>query len=378
VEFKNETDRLLDMVQYAMNTGLINPDDELLEKLTKGERTENQYILDLATHSHALQYLEDDLREVYNSINLNTATGDALDNLGLLVGVARYTAQAPQVVVDLECEVELGQDLNIPAGTRVELRELESLYGDYVTAEDVTILANTRTNRVHCECTDLGVHPALPEGSVTGLEGVMVTATNSSRGTCGRNIEEDDDYRERVRSWNNKYLVGTRACITDYLNNYSGLDAFHLVPRYDGVGTLKVVCDTLPTLIEQISSDVYENCMLVTDFPPLCVLPESEVLHSLTLNVTKSDMVMSYTDDELRQMLWAQVTAFVEGGSSRMGLSREGLSIGADFNPSQLVSYLLSEFPECANIVCGEPDVISVPDDAKFHVENVEVIFDGV
>ena len=125
MESKNETDRLLDMVQYAMNTGLINPDDTLLEKLANGERTENQYILDLATHSHSLQYLEDEIQEIRTSIDLNTASGEALDRLGVLVGVARYPAQAPSVMVELQAEVELGQDLNIPAGTPVELRELE-------------------------------------------------------------------------------------------------------------------------------------------------------------------------------------------------------------------------------------------------------------
>lgn len=378
MEFKNETDRLLDMVQYAMNTGLINPDDELLEKLTNGERTENQYILDLATHSHSLQYLEDEIQEIRNSIDLNTAGGEALDRLGLLVGVARYPAQAATVMVELHAEVELGQDLNIPAGTPVELRELESLYGDYVTAEDVTVMEGTATYRVLCECVDLGVHPALPEGSVTGLRDVMITATNPASGTCGRNIEEDDSYRERIRSWNAKYVVGTRACITDYLNQYPGLDGYNLVPRYDGVGTLKVVCDTLEENLQGIQEGLVENCMSICDAPPHCVLPLEELITSLTLTVTKSNVTSTYSDEELKSAIWSQVYVFIRGGTTRTGLTRQGLMIGEDFNPSQLVSYLLGEFPECANIASSVTSVVTVPDAAKANIDDLEVVIDGV
>ena len=378
MESKNEQERLMDMVQHAMNTGLINPDDELLEKLTNGERTENQYILDLATHSHAIQYLEDEIEEIRNSIDLNTATGEALDRLGRLVGVARYTAQAPRVMVELQAEVELGEDLNIPAGTVVEMRELESLYGDYVTSEDITVMEGTATYRVECECVDLGVHPALPAGCVTGLQDVMITATNPEGGTCGRNIEEDDSYRERIRAWNAKYVVGTRACITDYLNHYTGLDGYNLVPRYDGVGTLKVVCDTLEENLEGIKEGLIENCMSICDAEPLCVLPDVELITNLTLNVTKSNVTSMYSDEELRSAIWSQVYVFVRGGTSRTGLTRQGLMIGEDFNPSQLVAYLLGEFPECANITSSVVDVVSVPDMARLGIENLEVIINGV
>lgn len=366
------------MVQYAMNSGLINPDDTLLENIMKGEQTENQYILDLATHSHALQYLEDEIEEIRNSIDLNTATGEALDRLGRLVGVARYPAQAPRVMVELETEVDLGEDLNIPAGTPVEMRELESLYGDYVTSEDITVMGGTATYRVECECVDLGVHPALPTGAVTGLKDIMITATNPNGGTCGRNIEEDDSYRERIRAWNAKYIIGTRACITDYLNNYTGLDGYNLVPRFDGVGTLKVVCDTLEEKLEGIKEGLIENCMSICDAEPVCVLPDVELLTTLTITVTKSNVTSMYSDEELRSAIIGQVYVFVRGGTSRTGLTRQGLMIGEDFNPSQLVAYLLGEFPECANITSSVTGVISVPDMARLEIDDLEVIIDGV
>jgi hypothetical protein len=205
------------------------------------------------------------------------------------------------------------------------------------------------------------------------LEGYGFTVTNPAGGTGGRNIEEDGEYRERVRSWSSALNIGTRACIDNYLGMYDGLDSYRLVPRYDGVGTLKIVCDTLPTLLEQISSDVYENCMLVTDYPPLCVLPESTTLSTLELTVSKGDGVTGYTDDELKQLVVAQVETFVNGGVKRDSTRVRGLGIGDDFIPSQLVQYLLGEFPELVNIVPDSMEVITVPDTNHFNIEQTEV-----
>lgn len=374
MEFKTETERLLDMVEYAMELGLFNPDTDLLEKVAGGERTENQYILDLATHSHALQYLEDELREIRDSVDLNTASGEFLDCLGRLVGVARYPAQAPQVLVELELEVEPAENIMIPAGTGVILRDMDPVYGEYVTSEDVVLVNGTSTGSVMCECTELGVHPALPEDSVLGLSNIGVTASNSSRGTCGRNIEDDDSYRERIRAWNAKYVVGTRACITDYLNHYAGLDSYNLVPKYDGGGTLKVVCDTLEENLEGIREGLVENCMSISDAEPLCVLPDVELITTLTLTITKSNVTNAYSDEELKNAILSQAYVFVNGGTTRSGLTRQGMVIGEDFNPSQLVAYLLGEFPECANIVSSVSEVVSVPDTARLTIEDLEVV----
>ena len=199
---------------------------------------------------------------------------------------------------------------------------------------------------------------------------------NPNGGTGGRNIEEDSEYRERIRSWSSGLNIGTRQCIDNYLGMYDGLDSYRLVPLYDGVGTLKIVCDTLPTLLDSISSDVYENCMLVTDYPPLCVLPESTTLSTLELTVSKGDGVTGYTDDELKQLVVAQVETFVNGGVKRDSTRMSGLGIGDDFIPSQLVQYLLGEFPELVNIVPDSMEVITVPDTNHFNIEQTEVVIE--
>jgi hypothetical protein len=176
-------------------------------------------------------------------------------------------------------------------------------------------------------------------------------------------------------SWPARYIVGTRACIEDYLGHYSGLDSWCLVPRYNGVGSLKIDCDTLESQLAGISADVYRDCMLVSDLEPVCVLPDTEgsTLASLELECHRSGGVSGLSDDELTSLIVAQVRAFVDGGLNRAGVEQAGLPIGADFNPSQLVSYLLSNISEVDNIVSSELDVIPVPSTNIFRIEDVVV-----
>ena len=375
MQFRNETNILYEMVEHAMQEGLLGTDADVLERVQAGELLDNQYILDLAVHARVLSQVEDIANTVYQDINVLTASGEALDNLGRLVGVSRYAAQAPIVDVTLTLELGATEDVNVPAGTPLVISagQADNLYGEYVTSESVTLHEGTTSTSVRCECIDLGYHQQLPVNAVTGLEGFDFSVT-STLGTSGRNIEEDEDYRLRIMQWSAKYLVGTRACLEDYLSHYSGLDSWCLVPRYDGVGTLKIVCDTLESELQNIADGVTENCMLVTDYPCVCVLPVDETLASLELECHKTvGMVSNMTDDELTQLITAQVFAFVDGGFNRSGFAQEALAIGADFNPSQLISYLLANVPEIDNIILNENDVISVADTHRFKIEEVEV-----
>lgn len=364
------------MVEYAGELGLITVTDELLKQLVAGEKTENQYILDLATHNFALEPFTDALTSIWESIDINLASGEALDCLGRLFNVTRFPAQPGMVDVVFSVELHEPEDIHIPAGTRVWCDGLDGSYGVYVTSEDATLPSGVMSGSVRCENSEYGVCTPLPEECVTRLEGFDFTVTNPNAGTGGRNIEEDKDYRERIREWSSGLNKGTRQCIDNYLGMYDGLDSYALVPLYDGVGTLKIVCDTLESNLEQISSDVHDNCMLIADVPPLCVLPDSTTLSTLELTLTKGDGVISYTNDELTSLVEAQTRAFVEGGLKRDGTNIRGMGIGEDFIPSALIRYLLDSFPELVNVVPDSMEVVSVPDTNQFVIETVTVVIE--
>lgn len=375
MQFKNEKDRLLDMVDYAGELGLITVTDELKKQLVAGERTENQYILDLATHNYALEPFTDALVSISESIDINLASGEALDCLGRLFNVTRFPAQPGMVDVVFSVELHEPEDIHIPAGTRVYCDGLDGSYGVYVTSEDAVLPSGVMSGSVRCENSEYGVCAPLPEGSVTRIEGYGFTVTNPNGGTGGRNIEEDSEYRERIREWSSGLNIGTRQCIDNYLGMYTGLDSYALVPLYDGIGTLKIVCDTLESNLEQISKDVHDNCMLIADVPPYCVLPDTHNLQSIDLYVKLGNLT-KYTQDEMTQLLVKQVQTFIEGGITREGISRQGYVIGKDFYPSELITYLMEEFPEIVNIRLSDYSIVTVADTEQVGVETVTVVFE--
>jgi hypothetical protein len=374
LENRTELEILHSMLTHLHGLGMNISEAEIQEAL-EGRFNSNQYIMDLDAHAYIISELEEKIVEVDNNTQLSTAMGEKLDNLGTLRGIPRIPGGP--ALVDIVCSENLSsRNITVPAGTRVLLDEIASAGVEYVTVEEVTVLSGTGSTVIPARSVDEYYLPALPVGCVTGLSGfVDLVCSNPSAGSCGRDIESDDDYRVRLGA-PIRYFAGSRMLLEDYLASYDGLDSYRLVPMYDGVGTLKIVCDTLPSLLEQISDDVYENCMLVTDYPPLCVLPESTTLSTIELTVTRGDAVTGYTDDELRQLIVAQVETFVNGGVKRDSTRVRGMGIGDDFVPSQLVQYLLGEFPELTNIVPDSMEVVSVPDTNHFNIEEITVVIE--
>lgn len=373
LQSRTETQIFLEMIQDANNKGLIQASQETLEKIEQGIITSNQYIMDLSVHSKPLSELEQENENNYNNININTATGQALDNFGDLQNVPRITASPAYVDIIITIPVPSAENITIPAGTKV-LIETAANVGDYVTSNEIILPAGVESVTGRAESVDYGVQNNLLIGNVRGLDGFpTLNATNETEGTHGRNIEEDADYKIRIKDWKTINERGSEDCIQDYLNNYNGLNGYALIPLYAGVGTLKVICDTLQTELENISDGLHQNAMLYTDPSPLCVLPESLTLNNLIIEINPSSETSTLTNEELKQLIIAQTKTFVNGGFNRNGLQIRGMSIGADFVPSQLIQYLLSQIPEINNIILSEQSIINVPAENKFQIETITV-----
>ena len=372
MQFRNEKQVLRSMLQHASTNGLLSLDDTLIEEIVNGEHTGNQYVLDLDTHAFTSASLESLAGEIYNDIDLDSAVGAGLDCLGKLVGVSRRSGVPALVGITVGTPVALESAVGIPAGTALILDDLYSRY-EYVTSEEVTLAAGTTSVTGSAESVDHVYQTALPEGMVRGLTGYStLTCTNTESGSHGRDIETDEEYRERIREALKVKQRGTEENLKSYLDSYAGLDGYCLVPLYDGVGSLLIVCDCSESLLDTIAADVHSNCLELTDLTPVCELPDSTTLASLTLTVTRSGGTL--TDDELTQLIREQVRVFIDGGSRRNGVGYQGLSIGEDFVPSLLVRYLFDELPELVNIVPSSMSSVSVPDTDKFVLESLSVV----
>ena len=375
--FKTENEIYREMIQHAVDNGLIHVEEEELERILSGEKTENQYLLDLATHAYIDGQLESQTEDIYESIDLNTAQGAQLDNIGRWFGMSRAQAQSAEVMVELDMEVNEEDTIVIPAGTPLVIDPtVIPVEDEYLTTEDLEITQGMTVGSVLCENSRMGFTRPLGEGCVSGFEDFpLVLATNPEPGTTGRDIESDDSFRQRIMEWPTSNLRGSKTILDDYLMKREGVDGYKLVPRWNGPGTLKIIIDCLPELVDTIQQEVHEVCMDYKDDLPVMELPGSKILELLSFQIRLSDLPLGMTREELKQLITNHVYCWINGGKTRNNVVLSGLSIGADFVPSQLLAGMMNTFPEILNIQCNIGDIVRVPDNQKLDVEEILVGF---
>lgn len=380
MQFKTEEQVYLDMIDYAVTNGLISVSDETLDKIKAGSVTDNQYLLDIATHAYTSAILFGNCSEVYRDIDISTAEGEALDRLGRFLHTPRVVGQPAMIDLNISLSTASGSNIVIPAGTRVLIDEVVPDCDLYVTSEEIIISAGATTATGKAECIIYGYRDVVPRTTVRGLNGFdTVTVTNPENGNNGVDIEEDDAYRERLLLWMSRNTRGTKACIMDYLDNYAGIDEYRLIPCFDGVGTLKVIVDGQSSVLSSLPSDLHDNAMLLTDSLPVCVQPEEEELPDMTVVCHIDFDRLTISQSELTQLLLAQISTYVSGGIRRDGSSYAGVSMGTDFNPSLLWKFLLEQFPEVSNIYSSTMyEVVSVDSNEKLVLGEVNISYDNV
>ncbi len=377
MEFRSEKEILTAMVLKAEEVGLISVNEDILEKIGQGRLTQNQYILFLSLYAHLGWQMEEFNKWIHDNIDLDTAVGEGLDRLGRIHGVERIEATPAYVELLVELPIASEENITIPEGTRVLFEEIFQGNKEYITSQDYVIGAGSTSMTIQAESILHAYQNKIPSGVVTGLEGFNDFAvSNPDEGTHGRNIEEDNDLRRRIQQSFTKTQIGTKACIDEYLSQLSYLDSYVLIPRYDGIGTLKIICDTLSSNLPLISQGVTENCLDIGDMPCVCVLPTSVTLSTLTVTVHKADTLSSLTDEELELLVIQQVRNFIGGGVTRSGNTIHGLGIGENFNPSELIAFLVDQFIELENIRLSQQAVYPVDSDKKLNIETVEVEFE--
>lgn len=377
MEFNTESEILQRMLLKGQETGLIGYDVSINDILN-GTITENQYILTLSTIAYMLGFVTSTTKEVYESFNLDVAAGKSLDNLGFFLNVPRIEAQPAIVYITIGTPVSLNNDIQIPKGTRVLLESLFNGYNlEYVTSSDVILKSDTSEVSVRAETLDSMFQISIPSGAVVGLDGFpSLTATNNEASSNGKNIEEDDVYRERIKEWFKKNIRGTRECYEAYLLNYTGLNDFQLVPCYDGVGTLKIISDISSSELPALQEGVISNCSILTDEKIICVTPQSMGLGTqvIPLELTIIIDTKFVTDYSLfSQLIYNQTFIYFGGGVSNTGETVSGLKIGDNFYPSQLFNFLQKQFnKEILHISYNDEDA-----PVYVNTNNYKLTFDG-
>ena len=376
MEFKTEKEILLSMVAKAQEQELLGDIEDIVEQIDNGQRTENQYVLDLATHAYILSDFTKQLEQMYQGVDVATAQGEQLDRLGNLVNVHRLPGIAAQLNLELYIDASQLDDIVIPAGTEVLIDNLQvNPYVTYTTDSKVVIQAGSTSVSVTASSNLYALQQRVPAETTYGLEGFpTVHVYNREAGTRGRTIEEDDDYRRRILLWNVQNQVGTKAAFEAYLGAVNGLDDFKLIPQPYGVGTLTIVCDCTEETLITIRGEVQDKCMLFTDDPVDCVAPSPTDLDiEITATITRDPI--QHTVSEIIELVQKEVESYIDGGNTRNGPVTAGLRIGEDFIPSKLVAHLHNQFPEFTSISCDTLET-SNDDYHKFRCGDTTVVIE--
>lgn len=389
MEPQSEDEILLDMIQMASDKGLLSPDENIVDLYMKGELSENQYVLFLSIYAHVIRQLQEEMYTLQENQDISTARGASLDNMGRLLNVQRILSQPGIMNVTVKPEIGTSSEIIIPQGTKLLMESLAGSTPIFITSNQTILPADTDSSVVlQCESSDKRYVGTLPENIVRGLEGFSnVIVISSTSSTSGRNAEDDDTYRKRLRTWAAVNTIGTRQCISSYLDSLSVVTDYRLIPRpapEEEPGTLTIVCDTIQEECENIAREVYENCMDLTDEVPNVILPQRETVEELIVHVTPYPDV-TVNNEELSKLIIAQLRIYLEGGVTRLNQTLVGIRVGADLVPSDAIRFLLEHFPEIENVYFAINDgtstsvlntEFSVAEDKKLKVTTISVVFE--
>ena len=275
---------------------------------TRNKLLENTEIESFEKGSIAREIMELYAREAERSFNflenkftqglLSSATGEFLDQLGLLVGIARNTNQRAYGEVTfsidpvfgkdiVELEAITGEPIQFPTGTYVQNRDGSIVY----TTTEPFILTNSPT-----------IIPVLAEGSGSGFNvGVgelsrfvfpentsydnikdFILVTNNAGITTGSDNENDQNYRFRITRAFQDHAKANEAAVRIAALSVPGVsDVF--IRNYDsGIGTFSVyVVSESPIVSDGVLAAVQEavNQVAAAGIRGIAAVPSYEAIH---------------------------------------------------------------------------------------------------
>ena len=364
-----------DMLNDSLEKGLISHADEFQSYIENHEDISNYYVMDKSVIAKMFAIVYEDLTEVHNSVNVNIATGEDLDNLGDLIGVKRPFATYAMCEVTFKNgshmdDILIEDELIISTNNGIKYRTLEPVY----------IPFNKSECNVQCIALEAGVKSKVVENTLKNIEnnnGYNLTCNNPVSSSGGTEAYNDDEYRELLKNWKLIYLKGSKEAYDYYFATFDGLDGYKLIPNWDGAGTLKIVMDPGTSFqLNQAYNDIQENISQVMVDVSL-FSPNVRYIDVYAVCNVDIDRVNPYSimeKSEIQSKIVSAIKLYIDGGYRKNGDYYPGLMIGEEFIPHKLSVFLDDEVPELKNIEYNYPDdYIQILDEEIAVSQNVTV-----
>lgn len=362
-------------IEYAQELGILSDDDEFITHINNLDDIENFKVLDLSVHSNLDSKLYEDMSRIYDSFDVDKATGVDLDRLGAFFNVRRPQALSSVAGLTFTINNTVSQDIVIPQGTIVSTDDGE----EFVTVETVSIVAGNSTVDVTAKSVATGYQSRVGKNTLVNLitkvdaHNAKITVNNNSNTTIGRNEATDSEYRQLIKDWHNLLTRGTESAYNFYFRNYESIDGYRLIPHWDGPGTLKIVIDApdeaLTSIIKEIESDLKSDVHMYADDDVVIVPAERVLINDIVATVNVDiDNITEYTlpeKEDITLRIKNAIETFVDGGYRVDGSFYPGLGIGEDFIPYKCAVFLDSEIPELKNCTFKDSNNVVIEDYEK-------------
>lgn len=265
---------------------------------------------------------------------LKTSTGNALDNLGALLGIPRNEAKRAVAMERFILSEVRNEYVSIPAGTRVKTQSGKYFntldYAEipsgsrYVDVEVQAEMAGTESNGI--QPGDIGIlvdpHPYVGE------------VTNTTESTGGLDIEDDDDYTERIYLSPSKYSsAGPRDAYEYYTKEWrSDIKDVQIVSPSPSVVEIYAVFESGKLLNETERNDLQAYINGESKRPlcdqVICAEPE-EIPYKIGLTYW-----IASSDKQSAGIIREQVSEAVEDYKTWQR------KLGRDINPTELIAQI--------------------------------------
>lgn len=357
------------MLNDSVEHGLISHAEDFPSYIADKEDISNYYVMDKSVIAEMFATFYEDLTAVYNSIDVDIAEAEELDNLGKIVGVSRPLATYAMVELTFTInQIQNEEDILITDEIIVSTEKGIQ----YRTLEEVFIPMDETSTTVQAMALEPGINSKVIENTLINIESELdvegnITCTNVKSSSGGSETYTDSQYRELLKNWIKINLKGSNEAYEYYFASFDGIDGYRIVPNWDGTGTVKVILDPgtdyqlneaydgLQNIISQATEDI-------TMFSPTEKL--IDVYAVINVDIDQINPYSSVEKEQIKAKILTAIKTFIDGGYTKDGMYYIGLELGEDFIPHKLAVFLDEEISELKNITFNFPtDYIPISDE---------------
>lgn len=262
---------------------------------------------------------------------VQTAQGDYLDKIGILVNCYRQTANKSSGEVTFTIDGAIATDLLIETGNVVTCSSNYEL--TFTTTEDITILAGQTSASGAITADTGGLNGNVAATVIDTLEenttGENITVNNAAPLTGGSDVEEDEEYRTRILEAGKALAMGNISWYKSLVGNVTGVhDCIVINMPFDQSFNVKILVngDNKPTSTEVLES--VEAIFVLDDnkIGGIKVMVDKPTYSVIDIDITLS-VKSGYSFATVEANVESNIIDYFQGGTTTYEHVYNGLSI---------------------------------------------------